>query len=384
VAEDLKEARRPLVVIAASSLHEAFDTARLQAALAMAARLKPLPGGGSPILCLMNSGNVQGAMDAGVHPDFLPGYEPVSDDMHGKNLESLFAAIEEEQIKAVLLLGEGLADTMEQCGFDPACLQRCEMFIVLSSHRSRDTDLAHTHVRIAGWGECGGTKTTVYRHILRARAAVSGHAPARRVLGAAAAALGAGALGAGALGAAALGAGALGAAALGAAALGAGALGAAIEPKPPMYDRGTEDADSRTIWPWHPRSAAELPLPRLQGYPQEHSADYPLLLTITRRLGDGQPLSEHSMNIVPLRRDGMLQMSFQDARHLGIEEGAEVIVESERGAVTLRVALDNELPVGTVSMAMGAPWRRLLATFNLAAWRREGRLPPVYVRISIP
>jgi formate dehydrogenase major subunit len=80
------------------------------------------------------------------------------------------------------------------------------------------------------------------------------------------------------------------------------------------------------------------------------SEDYPLVLTTGRRLDSYNTGVQTGALPSPLRRPETLDISFVDARRLGLAEGDPVRVSSRRGSVLAPVHIDAGLQEGVVFM----------------------------------
>src|SRR5262249_48001129 len=82
------------------------------------------------------------------------------------------------------------------------------------------------------------------------------------------------------------------------------------------------------------------------------SAEFPLRLTTGRRLDDYNTGVQTSGYNSPLRRGETLDLSPEDAKRLGVEDGELVRVHSRRGSVTVPVRRDNSLRPGLTFMTL--------------------------------
>ncbi len=92
----------------------------------------------------------------------------------------------------------------------------------------------------------------------------------------------------------------------------------------------------------------ELPLDEL-------NADYPYRLTTGRRLAEYNTGVQTGAYASPTRRGETIDVSPEDARHLGLEEGQRVRVTSRRGAVVAPVHIDQALRPGLTFMTFHFP-----------------------------
>ncbi len=150
-----------------------------------------VPGGGLNPLPSQN--NLQGACDMGVHPAYLPGYQPVSDPAARQRFEAawgapvpaapgmpamdMLEAASGGELKALYLLGEdllaGAASDPEQSAFVRRSLAGCEFTVlqeILPSDTARYADVLLPGVSFA---EKAGTFTSAERRIQLVRAAIA-------------------------------------------------------------------------------------------------------------------------------------------------------------------------------------------------------------------
>jgi len=97
--------------------------------------------------------------------------------------------------------------------------------------------------------------------------------------------------------------------------------------------------------------------PRVVFYPVEHdppverlSDEFPLRLTTGRRLDEYNTGVQTSGYASPMRRRESLDISPEDADHLGVHDGEVVRVSSRRGGVNVPVRIDRALRPGLVFM----------------------------------
>jgi formate dehydrogenase major subunit len=84
-------------------------------------------------------------------------------------------------------------------------------------------------------------------------------------------------------------------------------------------------------------------------------ADFPFLLTTGRRLESFNTGVQTGRYASPLHSGESLDMSPEDARRLGVAEGASVAVVSRRGRLTAPVRIDAALRAGMVFMTLHFP-----------------------------
>lgn len=353
----LMQASQPLVVLSLSGLAEGFDVPRVQTALYLARLLQKDRTSNPPLLVLMNGGNVQGALDQGIHAQSGPEHKALAEPDRGKEYRQILTALDEQQIKAVVLLGEGLAETLETFGCDRGCLDHLEYLVVLNPYPAPETSLAHDLVPVTAWAQTPGTRTTIYRQLVQSTRAVrppSELSSAAEVLTAMIETL-------------------------------AGTRSEAGPGlKPQLYAASGLKADSGAAWNWtEPLELPKLSLPRHAPTQNEVSPEFPYLLTVNRFLGDAPPLSDHSANATPVLNRGRVAIARADALKLGITSGAGLLLRSPTGTVRATALVAEDLPAGVVSTYDRNLWRALIGPIDLEKWAIDERLPLFYVELSV-
>jgi formate dehydrogenase major subunit len=87
----------------------------------------------------------------------------------------------------------------------------------------------------------------------------------------------------------------------------------------------------------------------------ELTEEFPLRLTTGRRLDSYNTGVQTSGYSSPLRRTETIDLSPEDAEHLGVAEGEVVRVTSRRGSLEVPVGLDRGLRPGLVFMTLHSP-----------------------------
>lgn len=128
---------------------------------------------------LVMRGNIQGALDMGVTPDYYPGYQKVGPDTGalfgkawatalpespGKNAAEMIRGLSTGMIGALYIMGD------DPAGSDPdlaAALQRLEFLVVQDIFLTETAKLAHVVLPAASFLERSGTITTIERRLRR-------------------------------------------------------------------------------------------------------------------------------------------------------------------------------------------------------------------------
>ena len=103
--------------------------------------------------------NIQGLLDMGVTPDFLPGGVPAP--ARGRDLWQIIQGIEEGKIKALYLIGVDPLTSFPEGGRIKKALQKLELLVVQDLFSTPTTALAHIILPAASSAEKNGTFTTI-------------------------------------------------------------------------------------------------------------------------------------------------------------------------------------------------------------------------------
>lgn len=320
---------------------------------------------------LRGQNNVQGGGDMGALPDRLPGFQHVErDDLRkqfeerwgvsipptrGWNLSQMFEAMERRELRALYVIGENPLQSEADRSRAEHLLRELEFIIAQDIFLTPTAQLAHVVLpAAAAWCESDGTVTNSERRVQRVRKAIDPPAGARddiAILFDLARRLG--------------------------------------------HDWGDPDAERiwnevRSLspvhagmsysrlealhglqWPCYDESHSgelflhsrlwERPLngPRVAFSPVDYDPpverlckEYPLRLTTGRRLDEYNTGVQASGYQSPMRRRESLDISPEDAAHLGIQNGEVVRVSSRRGSVEVPVRLDEGLRPGLTFMTL--------------------------------
>jgi formate dehydrogenase alpha subunit len=163
-------------------------------------------GGANP---LRGQNNVQGASDMGAMPDILPGYQKVADPEaagrfatawgveirpeRGLRIPEMFDAAVDGSLKALIVVGEDIAQTDPDAGHVRAAIEACELVVSQEIFLSETAALADVVLPAASFLEKDGTFTNFDRRVQRVRPALDPPGEARpdfAIIGAVGAALG--------------------------------------------------------------------------------------------------------------------------------------------------------------------------------------------------
>jgi len=324
---------------------------------------------GSGLNPLRGQNNVQGGGDMGAIPNRLPGFQDVLDPgvrgkferawgvalppKHGWNLSQMFEAMERRELKALFVIGENPCQSEADRHRAEALLRGLDFLVVQDIFLTATSSLADVVLpATATWCEAEGTVTSSERRVQRVRKALDPPGEARDelwILAQIARRLGhdfgepsaeevwneVRSL----------------------APMFAGMSYARLEERFglqwPCYDEqhpGEKFLHSR-LWK-EPVEGPRAPFSVVRYEPQIESpdAEFPLVLTTGRRLDSYNTGVQTASLPSPLRRGETLDISFADARRLGLSEGDRVRVSSRRGSVLAPAHLDPALQAGVVFM----------------------------------
>ena len=324
---------------------------------------------GSGLNPLRGQNNVQGGGDMGAIPNRLPGFQDILDPVarakfervwgvalpprYGWNLSEMFEAMERRDLKALFVIGENPCQSEADRHRAEAVLRGLEFLVVQDIFLTATASLADVVLpATATWCEAEGTVTSSERRVQRVRKALDPPGEARDelwILSQIAKRLGhdfgdptaeevwneVRSL----------------------APMFAGMSYARLEERFglqwPCYDEkhpGELFLHSR-LWK-EPVEGPRAPFSVVQYEPQVERPDeeFPLVLTTGRRLDSYNTGVQTAALPSPLRRGETLDISFDDARRLGLSEGDPVRVSSRRGSVLAPAHIDPSLQAGVVFM----------------------------------
>jgi formate dehydrogenase major subunit len=325
---------------------------------------------------LRGQNNVQGGGDMGAIPNKLPGFQDIVEDhaarerigrlwgraiqpAYGKNLTQMFFAMWAGELTSLYVIGENPAQSDADANHVERALASLDHLVVQDIFLTRTAEFAHVVLPAAAtWCEGEGTVTNSERRVQRVRKALDPPSGARDELSIIAAI--AGRLGhdwgepdaetvwnefravaphfAGGMSYARL-----------------ESLGGIQWPCPDESHPGETFLHAR-LWE-QPLRGRPAPFSVVRHDPpaEQPDADFPLLLTTGRRLESYNTGVQTAHYTSPLRCGEFLDMSLDDARRLGVADGASVAVISRRGRVVAPVRIDDSLRPGLVFMTLHFP-----------------------------
>jgi formate dehydrogenase major subunit len=329
----------------------------------------PHGGGVNP---LRGQNNVQGASDMGALPDYLPGYQRLTDEnvvacveeewgvqldrRAGLRILDMFAAALEGRLKALWVIGEDICQTDPDTHRVEAAIHACELVISQELFLSRTAERADVVLPATSFFEKDGTFVNFDRRFQRVRPAVEPPGDARsdfEIVNLVAASLGAD--------------------------LGCPTPAAAMEEVArivPQFAGVSHDRLDRAgpiHWPCSSADDPGTPTLHLDRFatangkaqlaarpylpPGESAdADYPFVLVTGRRLEhyNAGTMTRRTSNLELLPEE-LLELNPADAARLGLADGEPAAVTSRRGSVELRVEVTERVAPGQLFMAFHFP-----------------------------
>jgi predicted molibdopterin-dependent oxidoreductase YjgC len=124
-----------------------------------------VPGGGLyPLRIYANS---QGMNDMGLLPDYLPGYQPVSNGQRGLTLTEMVPALREGRLQALFVIGENIVRSYPDPLAAQAAFEAAQFVVVSDLFMTETAELADVVLPAAAPQEKDGTYTNVERRIQR-------------------------------------------------------------------------------------------------------------------------------------------------------------------------------------------------------------------------
>jgi len=327
MANSISASKKFLLVLAPGSLQSALNASVASAAINVAV----LKGG--KVLSLLCEGNAQGALDLGISPDFLPGYKETATAQNGSGVPNIRQAMESGDIKALYLMGSDIQKEMSLFGIGMDALRELELLVVQDVFAGPVADLAHVVLPASSFAEREGSYTNACRIVQHSSKAIEPIERSRSDLSIISQ---------------------LGQR-LGLASMETvEAARVQIAQNVPIYDFLTDKARLAKGEPWQYEKVAPAGRHKLslvvEGRPAADDT-YSFVLTFDSMLHYGGSVSLHSRSLAKLRVDEAIEISEDDAKALGVENGAPVVVKTKNGgSVKLPALISEELPPRVVSV----------------------------------
>ncbi|HAW50214.1 TPA: formate dehydrogenase subunit alpha [bacterium] len=140
------------------------------------------------VCILLEKNNSQGALDMGVLPNFLPGYQNLTEPVirekfeklwgrplprnEGMNTELIFSQIEKDKIKALYILGEDVVRSYPGSYKIEELLSKVDLLVIHSLFMTETAKSAHVILPCASFAEKDGTYTSIERRVQLAKRAI--------------------------------------------------------------------------------------------------------------------------------------------------------------------------------------------------------------------
>ena len=170
-AELLGKGKKVVILFSNGLTQQASGTANVRALANLAILIGNLGVEGAGLMPLNLASNMQGAMDMGLMPEFLPGHLQ-ADGTEGLTLHEM---VEEAgtTIRAMYVLGENLVWSAPDASATAEALKRLDFLVVQELFMTETAELADVVLPAASYAEKDGTFTSTERRVQRIRKAIS-------------------------------------------------------------------------------------------------------------------------------------------------------------------------------------------------------------------
>ncbi|MBC7187078.1 MAG: molybdopterin-dependent oxidoreductase [Calditrichaeota bacterium] len=187
LGEIVSGAQRLLVLYGNGVTQQASGTEAVKALVNLLVLTGNIGKAGAGLLPLHPANNMQGVLDMGLAPGFLPGFAQLEDREAASRLGEVVPGVlpkkpgltlgemlqaTGDQIKAMYVVGENLLWGAPNSGVVKAALERLEFLVVQDLFLTETAELAHVVLPACSYAEKDGTFTNLERRIQRVRAAI--------------------------------------------------------------------------------------------------------------------------------------------------------------------------------------------------------------------
>jgi predicted molibdopterin-dependent oxidoreductase YjgC len=176
-AANLIEGKKITFVIGHGILQQRYGNLALEALLNLSLMTGSLGGGGNSLYFLSRENNQMGAWDMGAVPDYLPGHQPIGNDMKrkhweqvwriklspdpGLNMVRMIEEAEKGNLKALYIMGENPLRSLPQPERIKNALRNLELLVVQDILATETIHLADVVLPAAAFSEKGGAFTNL-------------------------------------------------------------------------------------------------------------------------------------------------------------------------------------------------------------------------------
>jgi predicted molibdopterin-dependent oxidoreductase YjgC len=186
-AEEYAKAERSLIVLTAGMNRLSSDVELARAAASLAVVTGRYGKDGCGVYLFTEKANSQGAVDMGLAPDLLPGFNRIEDEAarakfeaawgatlpkeKGLNAHDMLTKADTGEIKGLYIVGENPVDTYPDRAAVEKALKKLDFLMVQDMFLSSTAKMAHVVLPVLSFGEKVGTFTSSERRVQRLRPA---------------------------------------------------------------------------------------------------------------------------------------------------------------------------------------------------------------------
>ncbi len=328
IADAIANSKNFLLMLSPGSLHSSMNSSIARAAVNLAV----LKGG--KVLSLAREGNAQGTLDMGVSPAFLPGYKEASEAANGAlDVAGILRGVESGEVKALYLMGGDIRKEMALLGLPLEALRSLDLLIVQDVFGGPVAEMAHVVLPACSFAEQDASYTSAYRIAQHSNKAIEPIGECRtdiEILSGVSHKLGL--------------------SPIESVEAARNQIAAAV----PIYGfmKSSVGLVDASAWDYAKvASSARRKLSLVKEGRTAVDAAYPYVVSFDNMLHYGGAASLHSESLARVRVDGVVEISEDDARKLGVKNGAMVEVRVKGGgSAKLPGRVSRELPAGVLGI----------------------------------